>query len=196
MKNLYLFVGQSGVGKSTIAEKLEEKHGIKQVISYTTREPRYEGENTHIFISDKQFDRLENIVAFTEFAGHRYCATQEQLDGCDIYVIDPQGVDTLRVKYHERPLKIIYIKALAGIRYERMKDRLFKEHPDITLCSTSALDRIGHDAREFYFYEHGLTHIDFTIKNEGDIDETVKAIYDFIQEEENREEEVSDEVSD
>ena len=181
LKNLYLICGQSGTGKSTLAEKLEQEYNIKQVLSYTTRKPRYEGENTHIFISDRRFDKLKDIVAFTEFDGHRYCATKAQLDDCGTYVIDPEGIDTLRKNYTDKPLKVIYLKAHAGIRYERMKERLLKANPDIGVCSTASLDRIAHDSHAFYFYEHGLAKIDLTVKNEGDIDELVRQVYEFIQ---------------
>ena len=178
LNNLYLIVGQSGSGKSTIADKLEKKYGLKQVLSYTTREPRYEGEDTHEFISEEEFDELTDIVAFTEFNGHRYCATSEKLDGCDTYIIDPAGVDTLRCYYHTKPLKIIYIKVTAPLRYERMKERASGELMERV---ESALERIGYDAHEFYNYEHGLVNIDFTVKNEGDVDEAVEKVYEYIQ---------------
>ena len=50
---LFLFVGKSASGKTTVANMLEEKHGHVQVQSYTTRPPRYEGEVGHIFVNDK-----------------------------------------------------------------------------------------------------------------------------------------------
>ena len=39
-KNLYLIVGASGSGKTTVANALEEKYGYKQLQSYTTRPMR------------------------------------------------------------------------------------------------------------------------------------------------------------
>ena len=50
-KPLYLFVGKSASGKTTTADLLEKRYGHKQVYSYCTRKPRYEGEIGHIFIS-------------------------------------------------------------------------------------------------------------------------------------------------
>ena len=197
MHNLYCIVGQSGSGKSTIADKLESEYGIKQVLSYTTRKPRYEGENTHEFITDAEFDKLTDMVAFTEFDGYKYCATAEKLNGCDTYIIDPKGVDTLKMNYTDKPLKIIYVKVIAGIRYERMKKRQLKNKGDFEQCVMGALERIGHDAHEFYWYEHGLFHIDFTIRNEGEIDDAVRKVYEYIQEEESRaEEETNNQVGD
>ena len=54
-KPLFLFVGRSSSGKTTIANILEERYGYKQVQSYTTRPPRYEGEVGHIFVNENEF---------------------------------------------------------------------------------------------------------------------------------------------
>ena len=51
---LFLFVGKSASGKTTIANRLEEKYNHIQVQSYTTRPPRYEGEVGHIFVTDDE----------------------------------------------------------------------------------------------------------------------------------------------
>ena len=107
-KPLYLFVGRSASGKTTIANILEEKHGYKQVQSYTTRPPRYNGEVGHVFISENEFDNLGELAAYTEYNGYRYCTTVEQLQECDVYVIDVLGVETLLKKNINRPIVIIY----------------------------------------------------------------------------------------
>lgn len=99
MKNIYLIVGQSGSGKTTIVNCLEEKYGLKSIQSYTTRPKRSDDETGHIFISDEEYDKLTNIVANTEFCGYRYCVQAEQIDNNDLYVIDSVGVKTLKVLY-------------------------------------------------------------------------------------------------
>ena len=121
---LYLFVGKSASGKTTVANFLEQKHGFKQVNSYTTRSPRYEGEIGHIFVSDEEFDNLEEIVAYTEYNGHRYGTTAEQLDQCQIYVVDVPGVKTLLERYKtNRQIMILYFGANICTRIHRMIDR-------------------------------------------------------------------------
>lgn len=122
-KPLYLFVGRSASGKTTIANILEEKHGYKQVSSYTTRKPRYDGEIGHIFISEEDFDNLGELAAYTEYNGHRYGTTIEQLKECDIYVIDVPGVETLLKKNIDRPIIIIYFNTTVHTRILRMVDR-------------------------------------------------------------------------
>lgn len=109
-KPLFLIVGRSGSGKTTIVEFLEKYKGLKSVQSYTTRPKRSENEYGHIFISDATFDTLENIMGYAEYSGHRYCATKEQLDEADLYVVDPTGVEALLQKYEtNRQIYIIYL---------------------------------------------------------------------------------------
>ena len=123
-KSLCLFVGKSSSGKTTIANILEKKCGDKQVQSYTTRLPRYEGEIGHIFVSDADFDKLGEMVAYTEYNGFRYGTTKEQLDECTIYVIDVPGVETLLERYTEnRPIIVFYFDANIRTRIDRMIER-------------------------------------------------------------------------
>lgn len=123
-KPLFLFVGKSASGKTTIADILEQKYDHKQVYSYTTRSPRYDGEIGHKFVSEEEFNNLEDIVAYTEYNGHQYGTTSEQLDECSIYVVDVPGVETLLQKYKtNRSICILYFDATVYTRIMRMLDR-------------------------------------------------------------------------
>ena len=62
-KNIFLVMGESGSGKDTITKELSNKYGLKVLKSYTTRPKRYDDEDTHIFISEEEFDNLENRCA-------------------------------------------------------------------------------------------------------------------------------------
>lgn len=140
-KPLYLLVGKSASGKTTIANILESEYGLSQLQSYTTRPKRYENETGHIFITDKEFDNLNNIIAFTEYNGYRYCATKEQIDAADIYVIDVPGVKTLMEKYHtDRQIIVLYFDTSIRTRIERMLDR---ESSDAEIVS-----RLYHDEKD------------------------------------------------
>ena len=123
-KTLFLFVGKSASGKTTVDNMLEAD-GYDQISSYTTRPPRYEGEIGHTFISDEEYDKLKNIMAFTLYNGYRYCTTLEQVQEADIYVVDPAGVQTLIDNYDllQRKLCIIYFSANVYNRIERMLSR-------------------------------------------------------------------------
>jgi guanylate kinase len=123
-KPLYLFVGKSASGKTTIAELLESKYNYKTLQSYTTRPKRHENETGHTFISEKEFSELENIIAYTEYNGYKYCATQNQIDEVSIYVIDVPGIETLLKKYKtERPVVIVYFDTSIVTRIDRMIER-------------------------------------------------------------------------
>lgn len=41
MKNIYLIVGPSGSGKSSVARELEKRYGFGEIQSYTERPRRY-----------------------------------------------------------------------------------------------------------------------------------------------------------
>lgn len=123
-KPLFLFVGRSASGKTTIANMFEE-NGYTQIASYTTRPPRYDGEKEHTFISEEEYDQLENIMAETHYNSYRYCTTLEQIKNADIYVVDPPGVSTLMDNYDKirRFVYILYFEASVYNRVQRMLSR-------------------------------------------------------------------------
>ena len=123
-KPLFLFVGRSASGKTTIANMLEE-NGYSQIASYTTRPPRYEGEKEHTFISEEEYDKLEDIMAETHYNSYRYCTTLEQIKNASIYVVDPPGVSTLMDNYNKigRFVYVIYFDANVYNRVQRMLSR-------------------------------------------------------------------------
>lgn len=124
-KPLSLFVGRSASGKTTIAQILSEQHGMKQVNSYTTRQPRFDGEIGHIFVNEEQFKSLGELAAYTYYNGSHYGTTFEQLNESDIYVVDVPGVKSLlkKLKDDDRPIDIFYFDASVSARILRMIER-------------------------------------------------------------------------
>lgn len=142
-KPLILLVGKSGSGKTTVAECLEKYFHLKMLESYTTREPRYENERGHIFITQSEYLTLKNKLATTYFNGNYYCCTQEQCDEADVYVIDPHGVKTFERNYKgDRKTVIVYLQIGMWMRFYRMLKRGdgFKK----------AVGRLWNDYNEFY----------------------------------------------
>lgn len=187
MKNIYLIVAPSGAGKTTIANILEKQYGLKSIQSYTTRPMRFKGETGHIFITDEEFDDLKNIVAYTEFAGYRYCATAQQVDENDLYVIDPKGVEYFKTHYTgSKNIKVIFINSGVSARYERMVARAKSGGVSHLEAVDSALKRISNDAHEFYDYIHHNVPVDHIAYNgeSADVNVAAKDIYEFIKREE------------
>ena len=128
-KYIVLIVGESGSGKATICDELTKRYGLKQVKSYTTRPRRSENEGGRTFISDEEFDKLEDICAYTYFDGYRYCATREQIDNSDLYIIDPHGIEYFIKEYNGRKIPmVVYIYADKRTRRKRMEKRGDKEY--------------------------------------------------------------------
>lgn len=123
-KPLFLFVGKSASGKTTIANMLESD-GYTQISSYTTRPPRSENEKGHIFITDEEYEALNNIMAFTLYNGYKYCTTLEQVQNADVYVVDVNGVSTLLDNYKliNRDIEVIYFDTTVHTRIQRMLAR-------------------------------------------------------------------------
>ncbi len=183
MNNIYLIVAPSGAGKTAITERLEDKYGLKSIQSYTTRPKRNGDETGHTFITDEEFDKLTDIVAYTEFCGYRYAATTEQVNTHDLYVIDPKGIKYFREKYHgKKKFKVIYIDSDLTTRYERIRKRTEKSGSTYLEAVDSALKRITNDIAEFYDYTQGAANTDFVVENgfNSDLDIVTDKIYEFI----------------
>ncbi len=131
---LFCVVGASGSGKTTQTEWLRDAirklfesrkinaDGLRCVESITTRKPRYEGETGHEFVSKEVFDSYE-MVAYTMFDGNEYGVPAEMLDERELYVIDIEGVKTLRERYHGKPLVVIYLDITPEEAARRMRER-------------------------------------------------------------------------
>lgn len=183
MNPLYLLVGKSASGKSTIADILERTYGHKSVESYTTRKPRYDGERGHIFISESDFDNLGELVAYTEYDGNRYGTTSAQLDECSLYVVDIPGIDTLLKRYNtERPIRIIYFNASVRTRILRMIDRSDSDMAIIKrLLQDEQVD--WYDQLEILTKYYSRLNKDvklFNINAEGAIEEVLEIVLDCL----------------
>lgn len=153
-KFIVLLIGKSGSGKTSVCDQFEKQFDWKALRSYTTRPKRNENEDGHIFITDEKFDQLDNICALTFFDGARYCATQEQVDQSDIYVIDLYGLDYFKKLYKgDKCIIPIYLDIDTHTQYKRMRER-----GDSRL---RAIRRVLHDVKAFREakYRSDLIHI-------------------------------------
>lgn len=164
---LILLCGESGSGKDTVAKILKDKYDLKQVISYTTRQPRYENEDTHIFITEEEMKQyLNDMVGYTYYNNNYYFATNEQVEECDVYVIDLLGIEYFKQHYQgDKEVLVIYLQVPDEIRRERMAQR------GDSLNSIN--NRLVYDDNAF----KNASYIATNIINNVDSEETADKIY-------------------
>lgn len=103
-EHLFLIVGTTGSGKTTIADSLCSKLRLTQVESCTDRPKRTPTETGHRFLSESEYDRLvqtHETLAPVFYGGHRYCVTKDMLDNASLMVVEPSGVEDLKRCYDE-----------------------------------------------------------------------------------------------
>lgn len=159
MRPFIIICGESGSGKSTAASLLKV-YGWDEVPTYTTRKPRYAGEQGHTFANYNNY-RLDcnrgNVVASTKFDGNTYWTTKQQIEEYGVAVMDVAGVEDMRTRYlGDRDIVVVYLSTSPITRIRRMYDRGDK-WKDI-------LRRLIHDKKAF---KHVKTVADFTIDANG-----------------------------
>lgn len=118
---LYVIMGRSGSGKTTVSEALSERYGLKPVWSYTPRPKRSPDEKGHIFVTQEEYDNLQNKIAPVFYSGNHYCTTREQLLQSDLFVAEPSVVPEL-IKANV-PFVVICLKISEEVAIERMRKR-------------------------------------------------------------------------
>ena len=117
------------------------------------------------------------------FDEYNNCATSEQVENNDLYIIDPKGIDFFMKSYKgSKTPKVIFISSDMTTRYERMKSRAEENGSEYMDAVKSSLERITNDVVEFYDYIHSQTQIDYTCKNNADdkLEDVVDRIYKYI----------------
>lgn len=115
--NVLLINGTSGVGKTTVAQKLVEMFPEKYNIikSYTTRDRRNSYDNDHVFMKKSSLIiKMLNhqYIARTVIDGNIYCAFKNQFvdSKINIYIVDDWGVvDVLNSMNHLDSVKVVRI---------------------------------------------------------------------------------------
>ena len=166
----FLVVGEIASGKTRISNEVARCMCLKTVCSYTTREKRFnefDGKE-HYYVTDAEFDKIlqeKDYVAYSEFAGSRYCTTLEELDNSDIYVITPDGVEELKRKYSDRyTFIVIYVHTPYIMRRLRASTRSdFKDRFD---------KRVSAEINEFFDFTYHRKW-DYLIDNSVDLAEAL-----------------------
>lgn len=107
-----LIVGRTATGKDTLRESLEKFANMTFVKSYATRDKRYPEEDTHIFVTKEQANKImktDTVIARTTIADNDYFATKSQVENADGYIIDPIGIYELIDKIPTTDFLILYL---------------------------------------------------------------------------------------
>jgi guanylate kinase len=194
---LVLIVGESGSGKTTLVDELAKLNEYNRLDSYTTRAPRSENEPGHVFVKDEDYivnehkcgmvdilkrdivhekhgqlyKRVEHI-AYTNFHGSHYWAEKNQYEGkgVTLYVIDPDGVSTLREIVTDTKVLVVYLALDEDTRLRRMLERGDSCH--------DATDRIEHDKIKFQNKDY-----DYPVNAAMDKEELALIVDDIVQHE-------------
>lgn len=105
-QKIICIVGPSGCGKTTLSLAVQEKLGIKALVSYTTR-PKRENETDgvdHYFVDDSQVPPVQFQLAYTRFGGYQYWVDIRDLPQNEpvLYVIDEKGLMYLLEKWSDK----------------------------------------------------------------------------------------------
>ena len=107
---MLLIAGRSGAGKDHLANLLRER-GLSVLKSYASRPKRTEDEDTHIFITPEEVADYPEKAAYTKIGEYEYFGTKEQVDDCDIYIIDPNGIKQITKNCPDKAFSLIYVYA-------------------------------------------------------------------------------------
>lgn len=141
-QTIALLIGPSGSGKTTVADTMSKAYDLRQIYSYTTRPPRTEDEIGHVFLSEEEFDELKDYVAYTEFNGYRYCATAQQVEECDLYVVDVDGAQYFKAAYNGDKIPVVFY---FDVPTTVLQERMWQRGDD----KLAVLKRLAHDKDKF-----------------------------------------------
>lgn len=155
---IVLIVGDFGVGKDTVADLLLSQSltyksnfcSFQKILSYATRKPRYEGEDTHIFVSKEEFSKFDDLAACTKIDDNYYGARFSQFDTekINIYCVDEKGVSDIIDKNIDDVfiVEVIRPKWLRNVSKERLERKResgsFEYNPDYIILNDKDLSNL------------------------------------------------------
>ena len=123
VRDKIVIAGIVGSGKTTLAKHLQKK-GLRLAKSYTTR-PRRKGEgDDYYFISKEdaaEVDPRDKMLG-TVYGDSEYFMTATEVRRSDIFILEPDGVNSIIDKFPEYDFTLIYVKPESLELAEKMHD--------------------------------------------------------------------------
>ena len=171
---MFVLVGPSASGKSTVAQMLAEQLGMKRAVTTTTRKRRRgEPVDAYHFVSRESFS-VDDMVESQEYAGNYYGLSKAEADGSNLVILEPKGAVALRSHCGARRCYVVGIPVSRKAQAERMVMRgdsaevinvriayddvvfLVFERICDTVCSADTVEELYTVIRQ-YIDEHTLT---------------------------------------
>ena len=138
MKNIFVLIGKTGSGKTTVCETLEEKFGIERVKSFTTRSPRtgeingkdyyfYDFASVIIMISRGEAIALRCYTPHISFGPYPwyYGFNKRDIEKAEnpLLISDLPGLESIKEEFPEYNVVSIYLDIAPNIQKKRLSDR-------------------------------------------------------------------------
>lgn len=106
----YVIVGRVGTGKTTLAAMLE-KSGMNRLVTATTRKKRSDADIDHIFITKEQAAAVPEgqKLLRTTIADDEYFAYMQDVEHCQVAVVDPSGVKDIANAFPNDTVHIVHV---------------------------------------------------------------------------------------
>jgi len=167
--NILIISAPSGAGKTTLIDRISQKHLFRYSVSHTTRAPRAheeEGQHYH-FVTPKQFEELNHAGTFLETTmihGHHYGTAWKNFASFDrpdewlLLDLDVHGLISLREKIRDIVSVFILPPSIATLR-----ERIMIRQPDITIQELEARLQMARTEMEHVFeYDYSIFNTDLS----------------------------------
>lgn len=181
---IYVLIGKTASGKTTIIDYISKEKWINPIVTYTTRPPRKgekDGETYH-FVTKEKFEELIQSGFFAEYRSYKTIAglwyygssfDSYDTDEDKLIILNPEGYYQIKKYLDSDVIRSIYIYS----NIKTIKNRLQKRGDK----KDEAERRIESDLADFKGLEFEVDKIIYN--NEGDnIDDVVSKVLSYISE--------------
>ena len=177
-----IIVGPSGVGKSTIIERIAALFPqVETFKTTTTRAPRHSADNRYHFVSREEFEQMikdNEFLEWTETHGNLYGTERKIID--DIidrgkFPLPSNAIDVVGVEAYKKKFPDLLAIFIAYDSLEELPRRIRRTRPE---ASEDEINKRLATAKEEM---SAVTHFEYVVRNhEGKIDESVAAVANII----------------